>query len=140
MSDVLLNKKAIIERCVKQIRTYYALPSDKPFTEDYIRQDAIAVNLQRACELCIDMANYVIRKEKLGLPKDSAESFLLLVQAGIIDRELGRNLKGMVGFRNVLVHQYQELDLNLMIEVIEKHLEDLIDFAQVLVTRFTQKP
>ena len=32
-SDVLLQKKAAIERCIKQARTYYAMPSDKPFTD-----------------------------------------------------------------------------------------------------------
>lgn len=133
MSDVVLNKKVSIERCVKQIRTYYTTGSDKDFAEDYLKQDAIATNLLRACELCIDLANFTIRKQKLGLPKGSGESFLLLVDAGIISKKMGDRLKGMVGFRNILVHEYKKLDLSIMVEVIEHHLNELIEFAQIIV-------
>lgn len=136
MLDTVLNKKDSIERCIQQIKIYYALSSELAFEQDYFKQDAIAANLQRLCQLCIDLANLTIRKRKLGLPKDSADSFRLLVEAGIIDRELGRQLKAMVGFRNVLVHEYTELDLALMIEVIEHHLDELINFAQMIVLQF----
>lgn len=137
MLDAVMNKKDSIERCIQQIRSYYALPSSKPFAEDFLRQDAINANLQRVCQLCIDLANLTIRKRKLGLPKDSSGSFVLLVEAGILDKKMGAQLKGMVGFRNILVHEYTKLDLQLMIDVIENHLDELIEFAQriVLATR-----
>lgn len=48
MNDIVLNKKESIERCIRQIRRYYAAPSDLPFAADHLRQDAIAINLQRA--------------------------------------------------------------------------------------------
>jgi len=51
MPDVVLNKKESIERCIKQIRLYYGMPSEFPFEKDFLKQDAIAVNLQRAAEL-----------------------------------------------------------------------------------------
>jgi uncharacterized protein YutE (UPF0331/DUF86 family) len=140
MSDVVLNKKESIERCIKQIRVYYALPSDIPFEEDYLRQDAIAANLQRACEQCIDLANHVIKTRKLGLPKESRESFRLLAQNGILPRDLADNLENMVGFRNTLAHQYQNLDIQLMIDVIENHLDDLADFTNYIVREFINGP
>lgn len=55
--DVLLSKRTSLERCIKQIHTYYNQPRTLPFEEDYMLQDALAMNLQRSCELCIDMAN-----------------------------------------------------------------------------------
>ena len=67
MNDIILNKKENIERCVKQIYRYYDLTSEKSFEEDYLKQDAIALNLQRACEQAIHLANYVIKTKKLGL-------------------------------------------------------------------------
>ena len=140
MDDIVLNKKESIERCIKQIRVYYALPSDKPFEENYLKQDAIAVNMQRACEQCIDLANYTIRRRKLGLPKESRESFRLLTRNGIIPRDLAANLENMVGFRNILVHQYQDLDIQLMVDVIENHLDDLIDFTNFIVKVFIEDP
>jgi uncharacterized protein YutE (UPF0331/DUF86 family) len=133
MMDVVLNKKESIERCIKQVRKYYALPSDVPFEEDYIKQDAIAANLQRMAEQAIDLANHVIRKRKLGLPKDSRESFDLLARAGVIPPELAKKLKGMVGFRNIMVHEYQKLDLKIMKDVIENRLDDLIEFTNMVI-------
>jgi uncharacterized protein YutE (UPF0331/DUF86 family) len=133
MNDIILNKKESVERCIKQIRTYYARPSDVAFEQDHLKQDAIAVNLQRAAEQVIDLANHVIKKKKLGLPKESRESFDMLADAGVIPRELADKLKGMVGFRNILVHQYEDLDLGIMVDVIEHHLDDLVDFTNYVV-------
>ena len=133
MNDIILNKKESIKRCIKQVRLYYGIHSDIAFEEDYLKQDAIAVNLQRAAEQVIDLANQVIKKKKLGLPKESRESFEILSKAGVIPKELADKLKGMVGFRNVLVHQYEDLDVKLMVDVIEHHLEDLIDFTNYVM-------
>ncbi len=140
MNDIVLNKKENIERYIKQIRVYYALPGDIPFEQDLIKQDAIAVNMLRACEQCIDLANHSIKKRKLGLPKESRESFRLLASSGIIPRDLAANLENMVGFRNTLVHQYQDLDIQLMVDVIENHLDDLIDYSNFIVKEFINDP
>lgn len=136
MNDIVLNKKERIERCIKQIRIYYDLPRKMPFETDYLKQDAIAANLQRACEQCIDLANHTIKVRKLGLPKESRESFRLLAKSGIIPDDLATKLENMVGFRNTLVHQYQELDVQLMVDVIERHLNDLLDFTNFIVKEF----
>jgi uncharacterized protein YutE (UPF0331/DUF86 family) len=136
MNDIVLNKKESIERCIKQVRVYYGLPGSTPFEKDHLKQDAIAVNLQRACEQCIDLANHTIKIRKLGLPKDSKESFRLLAEAGLIPHDLSNRLEGMVGFRNVLVHQYQQLDFRLMVDVIENHLDDLLLFTDSILKEF----
>ena len=121
INDIILNKKESIERCVQQIRRYYNKPSDVPFEEDYFTQDAIAINLQRAFEQCIDLANHVVKVKKLGIPKESKAGFLLLEKAGIIPKALSKQLVGMIGFRNILVHEY--------------HLEDLIQFTVYVMDR-----
>ncbi len=129
MNEVILNKKISIERCIEQVQTYYALDHDLPFEIDYLKQDAIGVNLLRACELSLDIANHLIKFKKLGLPQDSRDSFALLQRAGLITTQQMKTLQAMVGFRNVLVHDYQKLNLQIMVEVIEHHLPDLLDFA-----------
>jgi uncharacterized protein YutE (UPF0331/DUF86 family) len=140
MNDIVLNKKESIERCIKQIRTYYQLPANGPFEEDHLRQDAIAMNLQRACEQCIDLANHTIRVGKLGLPKESKDSFRLLAVNHVITQELALRLEGMVGFRNVLVHEYQRMDLKLVIDVIENRLDDLLLFVDQVMAYFIKSP
>lgn len=136
MNDIVLNKKEDIERCIRQIRGYYGRHSDLPFEEDFMKQDAIALNMQRACEQCIDLANHTIRVRKLGLPKESRESFRLLAENLVIPKDLAVRLERMVGFRNVLVHEYQRLDIRLMIDVIENRLDDLLLFVDCIVRDF----
>ena len=131
MNQVILNKKVSIERCIAQARKYYAMKGEIPFKEDYLKQDAVALNVQRACELCIDIANHLIKTRKLGLPQDSKDSFSLLQRAGLIDEVMAAALRAMVGFRNILVHQYQRLDLDIMVEVVEHRLDDLLAFANI---------
>jgi uncharacterized protein YutE (UPF0331/DUF86 family) len=131
MNEIILAKKVSIERCIQQIRRYYASPSELPFEKDYLKQDAIAMNLQRACELSIDIANHLIKTRKLGLPQDSRECFALLQRGGLIDSRMAGKLQGMVGFRNILVHEYTRLDLNIIIDVIENRLQLLLDFADL---------
>jgi uncharacterized protein YutE (UPF0331/DUF86 family) len=104
-----------------------------------MKQDAIAVNLQRAMEQIISLANHVIRKGKLGLPKDSRDSFEILSAAGVIFPESAAKLKGMVGFRNVLGHDYRELDLSIMKDVIEYRLDDLIRFTNDVLGYFNSR-
>ena len=57
-------QKESIERCVKQIQAYYGKPSELPFEEDFFKQDAIAINIQRASEQCIDLANHIVKLKK----------------------------------------------------------------------------
>ena len=133
MTDIALNKKESIERCLKQVREYYSRPSEVVFEQDFLKQDAIGINLQRACEQCIDLANHVIKVRKLGLPKESRESFTLLANAGIIPTDMSTRLKGMIGFRNTLVHEYQQLDINLLVDVIENHLDELVDYTNLIL-------
>ncbi|MGR9106085.1 MAG: type VII toxin-antitoxin system HepT family RNase toxin [Gammaproteobacteria bacterium] len=131
MNEIVLNKKLTIERCIRQIRAYYALDHGQAFETDYLKQDAIAMNLQRICESAIDIANHLIKIRKLGLPQNSAESFDLLHRAGLISRPMMQNMTGMVGFRNVLVHQYAALDTTIVQQVIGQHLCDPLDFANL---------
>lgn len=131
MNEIVLNKKISIERCIAQIRRYYATESGVPFEQDFLKQDAIGMNLQRISELAIDIANYLIKIKKLGLPQDSADAFALLQRAGMVSSEMAESMKGMVGFCNVLVHEYKKLDLAVMVDVIEHHLREPLDFANL---------
>lgn len=133
MKDIVLNKKESIERCVRQIRKYYAMPSELPFKKDYIKQDAILLNLQRACEQSIDLANHVIKTKKLGLPKESKESFEILAREKAISEDMSKKLQGMVGFRNTAIHECQELNLEIVVDVIENHLDNFIEFTNQIL-------
>lgn len=130
MDDVILNKTASIQRCLKRIRTVYSRSTGLAFADDFDKQDIVILNLVRAAEQTLDLANYLVRKEQLGLPQNSKESFLLLGQGGLIKPDLAERLGRMIGFRNLAVHEYQRLDLAKVIDIIEHHLVDFQRFTQ----------
>lgn len=129
MDDIVLNKAATIERCLRRITDEYA--GDPANLEaDLTRQDSIILNIQRACEASIDLAMHLVRKHALGIPQDSRQGFDLLAEAGRLDPAMAEALKRMVGFRNIAVHDYQKLNLEIVRAIIERHLGDLRGFAQ----------
>jgi uncharacterized protein YutE (UPF0331/DUF86 family) len=130
VDDVVLNKAATIERCVKRVRDLYA-DDDANLFEDITRQDAIVLNLQRACEAAIDLAMHLVRRQRLGVPQESREAFSLLAEAEVLDPRLAAALARMVGFRNVAVHEYQALQLPIVRSIIRERLTDLLEFAAV---------
>lgn len=126
--DVVLNKAASIERCIARIREVYA-DDDRHLYEHYTTQDSILLNLQRACETAIDLAMHIVRKRRLGVPQESREAFDLLESAGIIDAPLASSLKRMVGFRNIAIHDYAKLNLDIVKHAITHRLDDFLAFT-----------
>lgn len=132
MNDVVQNKVAGMQRCVKRAREELAHAGDA-FASDFTRQDAAILNVTRACELAIDLANHTIKIHKLGLPKDSHDTFQLLFLANLISNELCASMKRMVGFRNLAVHQYEELNMDIVVSVIRNDLDGLLTFGDTLL-------
>ncbi len=128
MNDVVLNKIQSIQRCIQRAREEYEADPDG-FATNFTRQDAAILNVLRACEQSIDLANHVIKTRKLGIPNTSAESFELLQQNGVIEADLLPKLQKMVHFRNTITHQYQRMDLEIVQSVIISGLDDLIQFG-----------
>ncbi len=130
-NDVVLNKIQIIERCKKRI---YEVYENNPLNlEDYTKQDSIILNIQRACEASIDLAMHIVSIKNLGIPQNSRDGFDLLIKNNILPKELGENLKAMVGFRNIAVHDYQEINLKIVQKIIKLHLEDLTEYTSTLL-------
>lgn len=132
VDDILLNKSAIIERCLQRIRDEYAGDAHN-LTDNITRQDAIVLNMQRACQASIDLAMHLVRQHQLGPPQDSRDAFTLLIDADLLDTTLGDRLKGMVGFRNIAIHDYRQLDLEVVQAIIEEHLEDFTAFTKIVL-------
>jgi uncharacterized protein YutE (UPF0331/DUF86 family) len=132
VSDVLLNKVAIIERCLGRVEAEYRGHEDE-LESNYTRQDSIILNLQRACEASIDAAMHLVRVRKLGVPQESREAFDMLSDAGIIEVALAERLKAMVGFRNVAVHDYRKLNLEVVRNILAEHLCDFSEFGRTVL-------
>lgn len=128
--DVLLNKIGIIERCLKRIEEEYR-GHEHELQVNFTRQDSIVLNLLRACEASIDLAMHLVRSKKLGLPQESREAFTLLEQSGLLDSALAARMRAMVGFRNIAVHDYQKLSLDVVKSILERHINDFRRYTAV---------
>jgi uncharacterized protein YutE (UPF0331/DUF86 family) len=134
--DVLLNKAQIIERGRLRAREEY-FKDTTSFASDFTRQDAAVLNLQRACEAALDMAQHLIASQSLGVAQSAKDSFAMLEQARIIDKPLSNSLQSMVGFRNIAVHDYRELNLEIVIHIITHNIDDVLTFSSTVLKHFS---
>ena len=132
VDDVLMNKAATIERSVFRVREEHA-GDDANLVSNQTRQDAIILNLLRACEAAIDGAMHLVRIGRVGIPQETREAFDLLVRAGLLEADLAERMKKMVGFRNIAVHDYQKINLEIVRRIITEHLDDFLAFARRLL-------
>jgi uncharacterized protein YutE (UPF0331/DUF86 family) len=132
MDEVLLGKAAIIERCLKRIADEY-IGHEAELESNFTRQDALVLNLQRACEAAIDAAMHLVRIHRLGIPTESRQAFEMLMKTKRLDPELGQHLTAMVGFRNIAVHAYQEIDMGILRHILAKGVNDLAAFSRQLL-------
>lgn len=130
VDDVLYNKISVIERCLERVNEVYNFNPNN--LEDYTKQDSIVLNIQRAIEASIDIAMYIVSVKKLGLPQSSRDAFELLYSSSIIDKITLESLKNMIGFRNIAVHNYQKLNLEILKKVIEINLRDFDVFIDLI--------
>lgn len=124
--DVCLNKGAIIERAIR--RALEEFEADREL-KNFTHIDAMTLNLERACQAAIDWAMYLVAREHLGVPQNSADAFRLLSQAGLISETSRRAMSAMTGFRNVAVHVYQELDMSVLRKIVEDKWRTMVDYA-----------
>ena len=126
---VLIRKAQIIERCVQRIHEEMSGTASIE-TVSQTKQDSVLLNLERACQACIDLAMRVVRLKRLGVPAESREAFTLIKSAGLLDDALYKQMLSMVGFRNTAVHDYQGLNLKIIDGIVRDHLGHFLDFAR----------
>ena len=121
--DVCRNKAAIIERTIRRIfEEFRADPGLKNFSHI----DAMTLNIERACQAAIDLAMHLVAREHLGMPQNGADAFRLLLRAERISPDTALAMVAMTGFRNVAVHQYQELDMTVLRAIVTDNWKSLV--------------
>lgn len=134
--NVSLNKAAIIERCIIRMRQEYE--ADTTLT-NCTHLDALILNIERACQAAIDLAMHIVAIEHLGVPQSSADSFKLLQQVGKLDNDLSLRLMGMTGFRNIAIHQYQDIEPDIIHYILKDGWKDLVALCTALNLRISPR-
>ncbi|HPI40708.1 MAG TPA: DUF86 domain-containing protein [Pseudobdellovibrionaceae bacterium] len=125
--DVIYSKINIIKNCLMAIEKVKVQEQDKDF-----QLGLYELNLQRAAQACIDMANVILSKEGLGLPNSYKQSFVILNRHGIISSDLTKKMTSMVGFRNISVHDYEQIKPEIVESIVTHNLKDLEEFYTII--------
>lgn len=125
--ELTAKKLAVIETSVRELRTL----SDPSLLDTDVRERRFVEHtLQVAIQAALDVASHIVSDERLGEPGSYRELFGLLERAGYLPGTLARELEKMAGFRNVLVHGYDDVDLAIVREILERRLDDLLLFVE----------
>jgi uncharacterized protein YutE (UPF0331/DUF86 family) len=127
--ELIAKKLAHIETSVRELQT---LSRPELIGKDVREERFVEHTLQIAIQASLDAASHIVSDDRLGEPTSYRELFALLARADYIPQDLAHELEKMAGFRNVLVHGYDEVDLNIVREIVEKRLDDLIRFVGFL--------
>ena len=128
----ILGKMNNLETCIRRIHEVYD-GKEEEFLENLIWQESVLLNLQRACENAIDLANLLVAEKNWGVPSTSRESFEILEKNQVISAALTAKMTAMVGLRNLLVHQYIRINMASITDLIEQDLDDLLEFSRVVL-------
>ena len=126
--DLILAKAGSIRRNLKRISEKGGVDLET-FLADVDRQDVISFNLHLAIENCTDLAAHIISEEGLGVPGSASEMFYLLEENGYLSRSLTEKMIKAVGLRNLIVHEYDKIDLKRLFEIIHKDTKDINNYV-----------
>lgn len=116
----------------KSLLRFKDIKLDKYLQDDDI-QTIVERKLQLSIQTCIDITNYIIARGRLNIPDEEENIFIVLAQEGIIDHDLGQRMRGMVNFRNILIHEYLEIDNELVHRHLTRNLTDFDQFAKAII-------
>jgi uncharacterized protein YutE (UPF0331/DUF86 family) len=129
----------IVQARIAKIREYVALlrkirrqANKASFVKDPLIYGNAERYLQLAIQCVLDVSNHVVADMRLNLPSDNRELFEMLAKHKVISTALSKKLTAMAGFRNVLVHEYLEIDRHRVYNALENELGDFERFIRAI--------
>ncbi len=139
MVDKLLigRKIAELDTYLKQIKEYEKI-SPSEYKREWKTQRVVERTLHMMIELCIDIANHIISDENLRTPTSYADTFSVLMEEGIINKSLSGRLEKMAKFRNIIVHQYEAIEPEIVVSILRKNLKDFELYKKAILNIIKQ--
>ena len=125
---LVFRKIASLSEYQKQVSEYSALTVEQ-YRGDWKIQRIVERTLQMMIELCADIANHVISDNGLRTPETYADTFRVLAENSVLTSDQLAVMEKMAKFRNIVVHQYETVDAEIVILVLRRHLDDFRQFS-----------
>ena len=130
--ELLEKKLAFVDTCVADLRR---IARPEAIATDLREERFVAHTLQLAIQAMLDVASHIVSDRRLGEPETNRQLFALMARDGWIPVALVPTLEKIVGFRNVLVHGYQSVDLRILRDIVEHQLPDLLAYVDAVRQR-----
>lgn len=129
--DIIIRKLDSLGRCVKRIEEKRPATLDE-LVADIDTQDILSINLERAVQVSVDIGAHLLADLYVPPPKTMGEVFAILVTEKLIPEKVGLALRKAVGFRNLSVHAYDQVDWERVFEIVHERLDDFRKFANAV--------
>jgi len=134
-NSVIYKKIAQININVERLKSKRHV-SEKEFERNIDIRESVLLNLQQAIQGCIDIGTHIIADFGWGTPGSTAEIFYILEEHKIIPLSMVETMIKMCGFRNLIVHQYAEIDYKIVYSIYQHEVEDFEDFLNEIQIHF----
>jgi len=136
--DITADKIESLRRCLRR------LEQKRPARLDELQanvdlQDILALNLERAVQLAVDLAAMRVAELDARAPQTMGESFAILAEAGVLSNQTAERMQKAVGFRNIAVHSYRDLDWTIVFAIVHERLADFETFIAEIDTKDREK-
>jgi len=130
--NVVLRKISELETYQKQIEEFSDITIQE-YKSDWKLQRIIERTLQMMIETCADIAHHIISDKDMRPPTSYADTFNVLLENNIIEPELYAIMDKMIKFRNIVVHRYEDVDTEIVVTIIKKHIGDFKNFEEAIL-------
>ena len=129
---LVLRKLAELEQYLGQIREYSSITVEQ-YSSDWKIQRIVERTLQIMIETCVDVAGHIISDRQFRIPKSYADTFKVLHEENILEKELFETMDKMAKFRNIVVHNYDAVDTSIIVIILAKHLDDFVTYKNAII-------
>lgn len=126
---VIERKLDSLRRCLQRVEERCPA-SPEALAEDVDAQDIVSLNLTRAVQLCVDLGAHLLTDLGGPPPESMGATFSNLSRAGVLPQDIATRLRRAVGFRNLAVHNYDEIDWRIVHAIATTHADDFRVFAR----------
>lgn len=129
---LILRKLAELEEYLGQTKEYANIAVEW-YSKDWKAQRIVERTLQMMIEICADVAGHIISDKGYRVPTTYADTFRVLYENDILNKELFEKMEKMAKFRNIIVHGYDKIDAELVVGILRKDLTDFSAYKGAII-------
>ncbi len=138
MKEEIETKLEKLDKYVDELKNL-SKQSLSEFKDDKIKQAAVERFFQMSIEVVLDISSMIISQENLEKPDNYRKMILALGKSEILENDFAENFANIAGFRNILVHQYTNIDVEIVYKKLKEKLEDFDKFARQIAIHVKEK-